>query len=84
MARIFNELLNESEVRAEEECTRVDQRFSELEEEEEQLHDKEEIQELITNLRNSESPGNDDLTVEMFEYGGPGLLIQLQRLIEEI
>ena len=81
----FSELLNESEVRAEEECTQIQQRFGELkEEEEEQPPDKEEIQEIITNLRNNKSPGNDGLTAEMFKYGGPGLLIQLQRLIEEI
>ena len=59
-------------------------RFSELEEEEEQPPDKEEIREIITNLRNNKSPGNDGLTPEMFKYGGPGLLIQLQQLIEEI
>ena len=46
----FSELLNESEVRAEQESTQMEQRFSELEEEEEQPPDKEEIQEIITNL----------------------------------
>ena len=36
------------------------------------------------NFRNNKSPGNDGLTAEMSNYGGPDLLIQLQRLIEEI
>ena len=63
----------------------MEQRFSELEEEEEdQPPDKKEIQEIITNLRNNKIPGNDGLTAKMFKYGDPSLLIQLQRLIEEM
>ncbi|KAJ8921261.1 hypothetical protein NQ315_013733 [Exocentrus adspersus] len=41
---------------------------------------REEIKEIISKLKNSKSPGSDNLAAELFKYGGQGLTDQLQGL----
>lgn len=79
----FDELLNgiEDEMNIEEE-TEIHRR--DQEEEEQRPPTVEEIQEIIRKLKNDKSPGSDQITAEMFKYGGIKLEQQIQKLIKEI
>ena len=43
-----------------------------------------EIEEIITSLKNNKSPGNDQLTAELFKYGGRKLVEWMQVILEKV
>lgn len=44
----------------------------------------EQITDIIKKLKKNKSPGSDEITAEMFKYGGTALIEQMQKLLENI
>lgn len=50
----------------------------------EQPHTRNEIREIVKNLKINKSPGSDNITAEMFKYGGERLIEQMEKLLRKI